>query len=138
MKGKKKICHTQVKVCYAAKEKHVWFTLSRWNTIPLSLLLEGSEPKSSLSKLPAKTSQCDPQHCLSRQHNELSVHPETHRALDTKNNFSLFLQSKITGPRLAQAHHKHSGSPQQAVNYWLLAGKLGNFKDDKIPGVYNM
>lgn len=85
-----------------------------------------------------KTSQCDPQHCLSRQHNELSVHPETHRALDTKNNFSLFLQSKITGPRLAQAHHKHSGSPQQAVNYWLLAGKLGNFKDDKIPGVYNM
>lgn len=85
---------------------------------------------------PSKTLLHDPQHNLSRQHNQPTVHLETHITFDSNNNLRLFLQCKITGSRLAQAH-KHTSFPGRAVNYWVPAGKLGKHKDDKTPGAYN-
>lgn len=121
------------------QEKRVGFMISRQNTIPLSLVLEGSVPMPSSGTMPpSKTFLCDPQHNLSRQHNKPSVHLKTHITFDTKSTLSLFLQCKITGSRLAQAHNKYSCFPGRAVNYWVPTRKLGKCKDDKTPGAYNI
>lgn len=119
-----------MQACAFPQEKRVGFTLGRQNTIPLSLLLEGSvliPPSESVP--PSQPSPRDP------QHNKPPVHLEPHITSDTNNNLSLFLQCKITGSRLVRAQNQHFCFPGRAVNYWALPGKR---KDHKAASAYNI